>query len=41
VEAVQRFVGNNPDIVYKITCQNGKDLAVYVRCQGRTCFLVR
>ncbi|WP_145616769.1 hypothetical protein [Nitrospirillum bahiense] len=40
VEAVQRFVGNNPDIVYKITCQNGKDLAVYVRCQGRTCFLV-
>lgn len=41
VEAVQRLVGNNPDIVYKITCQNGKDLAVYVRCQGRTCFLVR
>ncbi|MEA1673960.1 hypothetical protein [Nitrospirillum sp. BR 11163] len=41
VEAVQRFVGNNPDIVYKITCQNGKDLAVYVRCQGRTCVLVR
>ncbi|WP_044563852.1 hypothetical protein [Azospirillum sp. B4] len=41
VEALQRLVGNNPDIVYKITCQNGKDLAVYVRCQGRTCFLVR
>ncbi|MDE1145664.1 MAG: hypothetical protein PW843_03460 [Azospirillaceae bacterium] len=41
VEAVQRFVGNSPDLVYKITCQNGKDLAVYVRCQGRTCVLIR
>lgn len=41
IDVVRQTVGNTPETVYKITCQDGKNLAVLVRCQGRLCTLLR
>lgn len=41
VEAVKRVTGRQAETIFKVACTGQKDVFVLVRCQDRTCTLLR
>lgn len=40
-EVLRYKTGEQGEVVYRISCQESKDAFIHVRCQGRTCVVLR